>query len=107
MYDGTCCIDKLHTLLPHLDIKEYINVFIEISRRRKLMKILPVLNRKMRASFVVGLSFMIGKCSNTSSPHYVSCNYLYNDDDVPVYDRYGLVYRNHACAMCHQEQWFR
>ena len=105
-YDGTCCIDKLLASEPEsafMTPAEHIEHFLRLANRRKHLKNMRIMNKKFHSTFTVASEVMIGSCDHTVSPYHEKCNNVLSDFDIPVHDKYGLVYRNYACALCHGE----
>ena len=97
-YTGECCMDAFK---EEYTGKDYTTYFLERTSVKKYVKKVAVLNINLNPTHTVVRRFMISACGDFSSPYYRNCNFMYEKDDFPVYDRNRLVYRNTACARCH------
>ena len=101
VYSGDCCYDAFKKEHPG---KGYFAYFLEKTKVRKYFRKVPIINKKLHPSHKIVSRYMISTCDDTSSPYHNICNYNYTDEDLPVHDTAMLVYRNLACAKCHNKK---
>ena len=74
--------------------------YMKNNQVRKHLKKLPIFNRKLNPTHSFEERYMVSSCDDTDSMYYNDCNYNFADDDIPVIQSI-IVYRNLACARCH------
>ena len=104
-YYGTCCIDAFFNSNV-TSVKEYVDIFRNMTKIKKHVKKLPAVNFKAYSVKVrVEKLPMVASCDNRESPYTELCNTSDPKNDIRVIAD-GFVYKNKHCALCHGFQLY-